>query len=343
MSPERDIAGLRAEAGPLAARLRAQVEEAARRESSAGKPYFELRLRDASGALVLRAWSDTPAFEACRNLQAGAAIEVEGEFFLNGSFGLDARRWRVRALDPEETSALYAGGNRGETARAMADLQILPETIADPRLAALCRAFLDEFGGRFARAAAARANHHAWRGGLAAHTAQMLRAANALCAVYPSLNSGLLRAAVLFHDCGKLWETCPPEEGFVIGRDIRGELLGHISIGIEVVNNLWKSLPLSQWTHMSPPSEDVRLHLLHLIASHHGELEFGSPVQPKTPEAIALHAIDNLDAKLEMLGAALAGLPEIAPGIRQRLRPLSIHPVQPLPPPADQPPAKKQE
>ncbi len=327
----RDIAALRAEAGPVAARLHAQIEEITRRESAAGKPYFELRLRDASGALVLRAWSDSAAFDACGSLRAGEAVEVGGEFFVNGSFGLDARRWTVRVLDAEEAAALYAGGNRGVVDRAMADLQRLPESLGDPRLAALCRAFLDEFGGRFARAAAARANHHAWRGGLAAHTAQMLRAAEALCSVYPALNADLLRAGVLFHDCGKLWETCPPDEGFVIGRDTRGELLGHISIGIEVVNTLWKSLPPGQWNHVSPPSEDVRLHLLHLIASHHGQLEFGSPIQPKTPEALALHALDNLDAKLEMIVAALAETPQVAPGIHQRLRPLGIHPVRPLP------------
>lgn len=335
MNPLHDLKAIRTAtaSGSCPARLRAQAEEVNLKESSAGKPFYELKLRDGSGGLVLRAWNDTPAYEACRKLTAGEAVEVEGEFFLNGPFGLDAKRWKIRSLTTEEATALYAGGGDKPAAsqKDLADIRAVVGTLRDPRLAALCTAFLDECGTRFARAAAARVNHHATRGGLAAHTAQMLRTADAISSVYTFLNRDLLMAGVLFHDCGKLWETCPPEQGFTVTRDLRGELLGHISIGIEVANSLWKNLPLEQWKNLTPPSEEVRLHLLHLIASHHGEIEFGSPVQPKTPEALALHALDNLDAKLEMITEALASSPEIAPGIHERLRPLGIHPIHPLP------------
>ncbi len=74
-----------------------------------------------------------------------------------------------------------------------------------------------------------------------------MRAAEAICGVYPELNRDLLVAAVLFHDCGKLWETCPPEEGFAIRPDLRGELMGHISIGVEVINALWRELDRENW------------------------------------------------------------------------------------------------
>ena len=101
-----------------------------------------------------------------------------------------------------------------------------------------------------------------------------------------------------------------------------GELLGHIPLGIELVNNLWKrimSLPeADSWKTLDPPSPDVRMHLLHLIASHHGELAFGSPVFPKTPEAVALHYIDNLDAKLEMFRGAYETSEALAPRVLQR-------------------------
>jgi 3'-5' exoribonuclease len=204
-------------------------------------------------------------------------------------------------------------------------------SLADPRLRALTEAFLAEFGSRFRRAAAARRNHHAFRGGLLRHTAQMMRCADALCTAYPALNRDLLIAGVLVHDCGKLWEMCPPETSFEIPRDVRGELLGHISIGIEVVNALWRKLPLENWKDLTPPSEDVRLHLLHLIAAHHGELQFGSPVEPKTPEAIALHFIDNLDARLEMIFASYQRLIEVAPGVFERTRGLNVSPVRALP------------
>jgi 3'-5' exoribonuclease len=125
---------------------------------------------------------------------------------------------------------------------------------------------------------------------------------------------------------------CPPELGFEMPREIRGELLGHISIGIELVNTLWRKLPLDEWKSVSPASEDVRLHLLHLVASHHGELQFGSPVEPKTPEAMALHFVDNIDARLEMFAMAYARQPEVAPGIYERVRPLNTSPVRALAP-----------
>ena len=190
---------------------------------------------------------------------------------------------------------------------------------------------MQEFGPRFRRAAAARHNHHAFRGGLLRHTAQMMKSAEALCAAYPALNRDLLLTGVLVHDCGKMWETCPPETGFEIPRELRGELLGHISIGIEVVNALWRKLPLENWKDLAPPSEEVRLHLLHLIASHHGETQFGSPVEPKTPEAIALHFVDNLDARLEMIFSSYDRQTEIAPGIFERVRALNVSPVRRLP------------
>lgn len=168
----------------------------------------------------------------------------------------------------------------------------------------------------------------------------MMRCADAICAAYPTLNRDLLIAGVLVHDCGKLWEMCPSETSFEIPRDLRGELLGHISIGIEVVNALWRKLPLENWKDLTPSSEEVRLHLLHLIAAHHGELQFGSPVEPKTPEAIALHFIDNLDARLEMIFSSYQRLVEVAPGVFERVRGLNVSPVRALPasgPPKEQP------
>jgi 3'-5' exoribonuclease len=203
--------------------------------------------------------------------------------------------------------------------------------MADPRLRTLCQVFLSEHGERFQRAAAARVNHHAHRGGLLRHTAQIARSAEALCGVYPHVNRDLLLAGVLFHDSGKLWEMCPPELGFEMPREVRGELLGHISIGVELINALWRKLPLEEWKSLAPASEDVRLHLLHLVAAHHGELQFGSPVEPKTPEAILLHFVDNIDARLEMFAMAYEKQPQIAPGIFERVRSLNTSPVSPLP------------
>ncbi len=334
MSDSRSISQIRSEArtSATAARVRGQADELVKKESANGKPYWELKLRDAGDAMTLRAWSDTDAFRSCAEISRGDFVEIEGEFAMNGGFGLDAKRWRLRSLDESEIEMLLAGGEEEAAAveRDFGDVVRLVGDIRDPRLLALGRLFLEEFGPRFKRAAAARHNHHAHRGGLLRHTGQMMRAADSLCGAYTGLNRDLLISGVLFHDCGKLWEMCPPEAGFEIPRELRGELLGHISIGVEVVNSLWRKLPLEEWKSLQPASEEVRLHLLHLIASHHGELQFGSPVEPKTPEAIALNMVDNLDAKLEMLSMAYARQPEIAPGIHERAKPLNTSPVKPL-------------
>jgi 3'-5' exoribonuclease len=268
-------------------------------------------------------------------------VAIEGEFSV-GIFGLDAKRWSVLALPENEAQELLQG-DETERAAAQAEFDLIQQklnSVTDPRLRALTEAFLAEFGSRFRRAAAARRNHHAFRGGLLRHTAQMMRCADAICTAYPALNRDLLIAGVLVHDCGKLWEMCPSETSFEIPRDLRGELLGHISIGIEVVNALWRKLPMENWRDLTPPSEEVRLHLLHLIAAHHGELQFGSPVEPKTPEAIALHFIDNLDARLEMIFSSYRRLVEVAPGVFERVRGLNVSPVRALPasgPPKEQP------
>jgi 3'-5' exoribonuclease len=101
--------------------------------------------------------------------------------------------------------------------------------------------------------------------------------------------------------------------------------MGHISIGLELVNSLWRKIfseNSTAWKDLVPASEDVRLHLLHLIGAHHGEPQFGSPVSPKTPEAMALHYIDNLDARLEMFAAGYVTAKPLASRIFDRVRPL---------------------
>jgi 3'-5' exoribonuclease len=173
----------------------------------------------------------------------------------------------------------------------------------------------------------------------------MMRSAAALCPVYPELNRDLLLTGTLFHDCGKLWENAYPERGFNQDQSLYGEMLGHIPLGIELVNKLWREgLESAAADHPGgqPAAEEIRLHLLHLIGSHHGEYEYGSPVLPRTPEAFALHYIDNLDAKLEMVRDAYAQAKELAPGIYERAFPLPCNLVKPLPaytpPPPDAPP-----
>lgn len=309
----------------------AQVETLTRKETAAGKPYYELVLRDATGTLTLRAWNDRPSFAACEELATASFVKVSGNFS-QGSFGLDAPYWNLEFLSEEEITTLLEGSTEEQAAREAAYQVLLKaiDQLQDPRLKQLCEQFLKQYGTRFRRAAAARNNHHARRGGLLDHTSRMLESAKALLPVYPNLNADLLVTGIIFHDVGKLWETCPPPQGFGIVPDLRGELMGHLSIGVEIVNALWRELPKESWEKLEPTSEEVRLHLLHLIAAHHGQLEFGSPILPKTPEAIALHLIDNLDARLEMFDEAYTKNQQTSPGIFEWSRPLSVSPIAPL-------------
>jgi 3'-5' exoribonuclease len=325
-----------AQEGRVEARFHAQAEAVVEKQTRDGKPFWELTAADAEGKLTLRAWSDTPGFESCSRIAPGAFLEIEGEFAQHPAFGVEARRWSCRELEPEEIELLLGGPQalREKQAHDFETVAATLDSLADPRLRALCQAFLADFGDRFRRTAAARTYHHARRGGLVEHVAQMMRAANAIAGVYPALNRDLLLAGVLFHDAGKLWENCPEPRGFGMPFDERGELMGHITIGIEVLNALWRKLlereEATAWHELRPASEEVRNHLIHLIASHHGEMAFGSPVWPKTPEAVALHYIDNLDAKLEMFEAGYQTGTPLAGRIVERVRPLPANLVLPL-------------
>jgi 3'-5' exoribonuclease len=324
-----------AQNGAVSARVHVQVESAAPKLTREQQPYCELALADAADRMTLRVWSDHPAYKACSALTMEDFIELTGEFHQHQQYGLEARKWSVRPLTKEEKLELLQGP-ADLRAKQAADWEFITKTVSaivDPRLRALCDAFLKEWGDRFRRSAAARNYHHARRGGLVEHTAQMMRVALGIAPLYPELHVDLLSAGILFHDSGKLWENHLPESGFTMGYDERGELIGHISIGLELVNSLWRKLSAENaeaWKNLAPASEDVRMHLLHLVGSHHGEMQFGSPVFPKTPEAMALHYIDNLDARLEMFSAGYLTGKLLADRIFDRVRPLPANLVKPL-------------
>lgn len=318
--------------------LHVQVGNIAPKTTKDGKPYFEVQFMDHCERIILRAWQDAPAYTLCVAVESGHCVELNGEFNHHTAFGLDARRWHFRALNDAERTTFMAGP-REVRERQETDYQFILDTVqslVDPRLRILCEMFLVENGERFRRTAAARSFHHARRGGLVEHTSQMMRAACALADVYKRLNRDLLVAGVLFHDSGKLWENHVAEDAFHIEHCERGELLGHINMGIEIVNSLWRQLKANDefltWKTLTPTSESVRLHLLHLIASHHGEMAFGSPVVPKTPEAHALHYIDNLDAKMEMVFSGYATAQQVATNIYDKVRPLTGYLIEPLKP-----------
>lgn len=336
MSP-LTIAALKEQAGekPLVAAVHAQLQSRATRSTKNGKPYLELTLADATGHFSMKIWSDSPVYQKADALELNEVFRVESHWTQN-SYGIDAKDPAFLPPDDAALASFFAGDPalKDKQDEDFAAIVAFCESVSDSRLRGLCRLFLEQFGDRFRRTAAARRNHHARRGGLVEHVAQMMRSADVLCGVYQELNRDLLIAGVLFHDCGKLWENSYPEHGFSQQQGLHGELLGHIPLGIELANKLWRELTdaghPAGWAALKPTTEETRLHLLHLIGSHHGEYEFGSPVLPRTPEAFALHYIDNLDAKLEMVREAYTHSREIAPQIHDRVFPLPTNLVRPL-------------
>jgi 3'-5' exoribonuclease len=321
------------EAEPVHLALDFQIGVIRRQSTRTGKPYLELEIADGTGREKIKIWADTPAFHFCEEFHGGEAVHGSGRFSRN-TYGLNVEDLQLRLLTKEEMAEFFAGSaERMEFLNG--EFGFIEKTVAafqDPRLKLLCRTFLDQYGDRFKRAAAAKEIHHARRGGLLEHTAQMMKTAAALAPVYPQMNWELVCSGVLFHDCGKLWENDYAEHSFVSHPQVVGELLGHISIGIELVNKLWRTLESTPEFQEkgTPSSETVRQHLLHLIASHHGQKEYGAPVTPRTPEGWALHYIDNLDARVEMMRAIYADKPLIAPGIHDHKRPMEGHAVTPL-------------
>jgi len=327
-----DLAGLaQMEPGADAcqATLPVQIQSVAQRQTQSGKPFFDLQVADGSAQSKLKIWSDTPAFSFLQNQSTGTCCALTAEFFVN-DYGLNVTHPALELLEADALEEFLAGSpQRRELIDSLWQEMIHHfESLEDPRLRALTTTCLTDLEARWKRAAAARSYHHARRGGLLEHTCQMLRSARALAPLYPEIYPDLLFAGVLFHDLGKCWENDFPDHGFISRPSRMGELLGHITIGVEVVNRYWHQIQqdspeLFEDTVGFPPAERVREHLLHLIVSHHGQLEFGSPVTPKIPEAWMLHAIDNLDARLEMMRGSYVGSPVEGTDLFKAQRPLS--------------------
>ncbi|GAB4244883.1 MAG: HD domain-containing protein [Candidatus Methylacidiphilales bacterium] len=320
------LAAIKESDAPLDLDFAAQITDLRQSTTQGGKPYFDLSLTDATGTARLKIWSNTDAFAFLETTTLGTFVRLSGRFSRN-SFGLNVDEPRLAPLPKEKIPGVLAG-SPGRAADLEKDWDFLCQTagqMTEPRLRLVSQLALNKYETKWRRAAAARAYHHARRGGLLEHTAQMTRVAQVVAPLYPEVHPDLLCAGVLFHDIGKLWENDYAGDTFLAPPSRLGEMIGHISIGIEVLNKLWHEAAESHpeaFAVTNPPSDLIREHLIHLIASHHGQREFGAPVTPRTPEAHLLHYIDNLDAKLEMVRMAHRAGHEVAAGLYETKRPL---------------------
>ena len=168
--------------------------------------------------------------------------------------------------------------------------------VSNPHLKALLEAMLDDedVSRRYRLAPAAKQIHHAYLGGLIEHVLSLCALARLTAGHYPQVDCDLLLTGVVLHDIGKIYEL-NYERGFSYSND--GQLLGHIHIGIRMVGDKLRGIP------DFPPA--LRTLVEHMILSHHGQLEFGSPKVPLFPEALLLHYLDDMDSKMECMRALI--------------------------------------
>lgn len=270
------------------------AQEAAYKVSTKGSEYLELKLADASGDLKAFLW-DVRAVEGDLDaVRADAFLWVKGAVTsYNGR--LQVKLDKVRATPDAEVgdfSRFFPVSTRPVPVM-LDELDSLIASVTDTWIRQLLSALFQEDGAlraAFAQAPAAKSMHHAYLGGLLEHTLSVAGLADRACAHYPDLNRDLVLAGVLLHDVGKTAELAY-ERSF--GYTDAGNLLGHIAMEAE-----WISRAAGR---ISGFPEELRLQILHIVLSHHGRLEFGSPVLPKTPEALLVHYLDDLDGKLEAI------------------------------------------
>ena len=252
-----------------------------------GKDYLNLKLGDRSGEIAAFLWDNAERVGA--TLNEGDCVHIKGRSQLfNDNLQLTLNFIEVwqGAIDPRN----FLPHTDKHIPTLERELRQIIVDIRDPWLRRLTEAFFvkdQEFAKAFALAPAAKAMHHAWLGGLLEHTLGVVRLALKVSPLYPQVNSDLVLAGALLHDIGKVHELVYENN---LDYSTPGRLLGHVMIGVRMIQE--KAATLKGF-----PAATLML-LEHLILSHHGEYEYGSPKRPKTLEAILLNFIDDLDAKL---------------------------------------------
>lgn len=263
------------------------------RQDKSGRDYLDLELADASGSITGKAWSDSAAL--ANAFDPYDYVKFRGQIqSYRDQLQIKVDNLR-RATDEDRAEGFDEGVLVPTTHEDIDQLWerlagLLESHIARPFARRLAAETVAVHGERLRLHPAAKAIHHAYRGGLLEHVVSMMGLAVRLCDHYPELDRDLVVLGVLFHDLGKLDElgAMPRNDYTPVGR-----LVGHIVLGRDLVRERVAAIP-------DFPA-DFALELEHLVLSHQGKREFASPVEPMTKEAFALHMIDDLDSKLAVL------------------------------------------
>ena len=264
------------------------------RQKKSGEFYLSLLLADRTGELDAKMWDNVS--DVIDAFDRDDFVRVKGlvQIFHNRP---QMTIHKMRRMDDSEIDfADYFPSSRRDQGEMWLELRGIVAGIGNVHLKGLLEALLDDddIARRYRRAPAAKQIHHAFLGGLIEHVLSVCGLAKMAAAHYSFVDCDLLLTGVILHDIGKIFEL-NYERGFSYSSE--GQLLGHIQIGLRMVAEKLRQLP------DFPPS--LRTLVEHMILSHHGKLEFGSPKVPQFPEALLLHYLDDLDSKMECMRALL--------------------------------------
>lgn len=278
------------------------------RSNKNGNLYMQLDLADRGGSVTAMCWNADQKLHD--KIQPGEYVQVEGKTQLfNGSLQVI-----VNQLTPVETESVneedFFPISEQQRADLFATLQKQLDQVSHPLLSELLKLYLadEDLLDKLQRAPAAMKNHHAYHGGLLEHIVSLLGLVERVAPHYPELDLDLLLVGAFLHDLAKVDELSYDDD---IGYTDEGELVGHLVMGVVMLDARIRQLEDSQ--SESFPAE-LALRLKHMIVSHHGRLEYGSPKLPMTPEALALSFLDDLDAKMQAYRQAAAMDTGYAPG-----------------------------
>ena len=268
------------------------VTEKQLRPNRQGNLYLQLRLADRTGNVVAMMWNAKDV--DYQRVPGGGYLRVNGTTqFYNGQLQILAKQ--IANVPAEQVDASLFQTIAPDALAAYANnVRSKLEAVSSLELRQLLQVLLETQGlfERFCAAPAALRHHHAYPGGLLQHVSQLMDLADSVCAHYPTVDRDLVRAGVFLHDLGKIEELSWEQS---CGYTDVGQLVGHPVLGVSILE---RALAAYVARHGQPVSAELVGQLQHLIVSHHGRLEFGSPKVPMTLEALVLSYLDDLDAKL---------------------------------------------
>ena len=252
-----------------------------------GKPYLNLRLMDKSGDVDAKVWDNVDA--------VSSSFERDDFVFVRGKASVYLGKMQViitelrRVPEEEVTLSDFLPETARDIAEMEGELRRLIASLADPNLKGLLSGFFDDpvFMAQYRTAPAAKGMHHVYLGGLLEHSLAVARLVDQIVPLYEGLNRDLLVVGALLHDVGKVREMTYYRS---FDYSDEGKLIGHITIGVEMVTERIATVP------GFPP--ELAMLVKHMLLSHHGQYDFGSPKRPKTVEATILNYLDDLDSKI---------------------------------------------